>query len=92
MGRVRGACDNFVRQDESAGNTLYTSARLGNEVVAFHRQNQVRQLEDAWPIDGLCMYNYQLATRVNRIDKFRKREWGMMIPDRAPKERDFSYG
>jgi hypothetical protein len=39
-------------------------------VVAFHRQNQVRQLEDTWPIDGLCTYNYQLATQVDRIDKF----------------------
>jgi hypothetical protein len=39
-------------------------------VVARHRQNQVRQLEDTWPIDGLCIYNYQLATQVDRIDKF----------------------
>ena len=39
-------------------------------MVAVHRQNQVRQLEDTWPIDGLCIYNYQLATQVDRIDKF----------------------
>jgi hypothetical protein len=39
-------------------------------VVAVHGQNQVRQLKDAWPIDGLCIYNYQLATQVDRIDKF----------------------
>jgi hypothetical protein len=38
--------------------------------VAVHRQNQVRQLEDTWSIDGLCIYNYQLATQVDRIDKF----------------------
>jgi hypothetical protein len=37
-------------------------------VAAFHRQNQVRQLEGTWPIDGLCIYNYQLATQVDRID------------------------
>ena len=24
-----------------------------------------RQLEDTWPIDGLCIYNYQLATQVD---------------------------
>jgi hypothetical protein len=24
--------------------------RLGGEVVVFHRQNQVHQLEDTWPI------------------------------------------
>ena len=39
-------------------------------VVALHRQNQVRQLEDTWPIDGLCIYNYQLATQIDRMDKF----------------------
>ena len=39
-------------------------------VVALHRQNQVRKLEDTWPIDGLCIYNYQLTTQVDRIDKF----------------------
>ena len=39
-------------------------------MVAFHRQNQVCQLEDTWPIDGLCAYNYQLATQVDGIDKF----------------------
>ena len=39
-------------------------------VVALHRQNQVRKLEDTWPIDGLCIYNYQLATQVDRMDKF----------------------
>ena len=38
--------------------------------MAFHRQNQVRQLEDTCPIDGLCIYNYQLATQVDRMDKF----------------------
>jgi hypothetical protein len=30
----------------------------------------MRQLKDTWPIDGLCIYNYQLATQVDRIDKF----------------------
>src|SRR2546421_12823922 len=25
-----------------------------------------RQLEDTWPIDGLCIYKYQLATQVDR--------------------------
>jgi hypothetical protein len=39
-------------------------------MMAFHRQNQVRQLEDIWPIDGLCIYNYQLAIQVDRIHKF----------------------
>ena len=39
-------------------------------MVAVHRQNQMRQLKDTWPIDGLCIYNYQLATQVDRIDKF----------------------
>ena len=39
-------------------------------VVALHRQNQVRQLEDTWPSDGLCIYNYQLATQIDRKDKF----------------------
>jgi hypothetical protein len=39
-------------------------------VVTFPRQNQVRQLKDTWPIDGLCIYNYQLATQVDRIEKF----------------------
>jgi len=38
--------------------------------VAIHRQNQVRQLEDTWPIDSSCIYNYQLATQIDRIDKF----------------------
>jgi hypothetical protein len=48
------------------GNSLYTSARWwrdggkvvaarwwrggGGEVVAFRRQNQVRQLKDTWPL------------------------------------------
>jgi hypothetical protein len=35
-------------------------------VVAFHRQNQVRQLEDTWPIDGLCIYKFQLSIQVDR--------------------------
>ena len=39
-------------------------------VVALYRQNQARKLEDTWPIDGLCIYNYQLATQVDRMDKF----------------------
>jgi hypothetical protein len=39
-------------------------------VVAVHRQNQVHQLEDTWPIDGLCIYNYQLATQADRMDQF----------------------
>jgi hypothetical protein len=38
--------------------------------MARHRQNQVRLLKDTWSIDGLCIYNYQLATQVDRIDKF----------------------
>jgi hypothetical protein len=45
-------------------------SEVDDEVVALHRQNQVRQLKDTWPIDGLCIYNYQLATQVDRIDKF----------------------
>src|SRR5271168_3374370 len=32
----------------------------------LHRQNQVRQLKDTWPMDGLCIYKYQLATQVDR--------------------------
>jgi hypothetical protein len=39
-------------------------------VVAIPRKNQVRQLKDTWPIDGLCIYKYQLATQIDRIDKF----------------------
>jgi hypothetical protein len=35
-------------------------------VVAFHRQDQVRQLEDTWPIDALCIYKFQLAIQVYR--------------------------
>ena len=35
-------------------------------VVALHRQNQVRKLEDTWANDGLCIYNYQ----IDRMDKF----------------------
>jgi hypothetical protein len=45
-------------------------SEVDGEVVALHRQNQVRQLKDTCPIDGLCIYNYQLATQVDRIDKF----------------------
>jgi hypothetical protein len=45
-------------------------SEVDDEVVALHRQNQARQLEDTWPIDGLCIYNYQLATQVDIIDKF----------------------
>jgi hypothetical protein len=41
-------------------------SQVRNEVVAFHRQNQVRQLEDTWPMDGLCIYEYHLATQVDR--------------------------
>ena len=37
---------------------------------ALFRENQMRQLQDTWPIDGLCVYNYQLAAQVDRIDKF----------------------
>jgi hypothetical protein len=37
-----------------------------DEVVVLHRQNQVRQLKDTWPIDGLCIYNYQLAPQVRQ--------------------------
>ena len=40
-----------------------------DEVVALHRQNQVRQLEDTCPINGLCIYNYQLATQIDRRGK-----------------------
>ena len=39
-------------------------------MVALHGQSQVRQLEDTCPIDGVCLYNYQLAAQVDRIDKF----------------------
>jgi hypothetical protein len=35
-------------------------------MVAFHRQDQVRQLEDTWPIDALCIYKFQLAIQVDR--------------------------
>jgi hypothetical protein len=42
-------------------------SEVDDEVVALHRQNQVRQLKDTWPIDGLCIYNYQLATQIDRI-------------------------
>jgi hypothetical protein len=45
-------------------------SEVDGEVVTFHRQNQVRQLKDICPIDGLCIYNYQLATQVDRKDKF----------------------
>jgi hypothetical protein len=45
-------------------------SEVDGEVVALHRQNQVRQLKDTCLIDGLCIYNYQLATQVDRIDKF----------------------
>ena len=41
-----------------------------DEVVAMHRQNQVRQLEDTCSINGLCTYKYQLATRIDRMNKF----------------------
>jgi hypothetical protein len=49
------------RQREIIGNSLYTSARYATRWVAFRKQNQVRQLEDTWPIDGLCIYKYQLG-------------------------------
>jgi hypothetical protein len=29
---------------------------LGGKVVAFRRQNRVRQLKDTWPIGFLCLY------------------------------------
>ena len=45
-------------------------SEVDGEVVALHRQNQVRQLKDTCPIDGVCIYNYQLATQIDRIDKF----------------------
>ena len=41
-----------------------------DEVVALHRQNQVRQLEDTCSIDGLYTYKYQLATQIERMNKF----------------------
>ena len=44
--------------------------QYGDEVVALHRQNQVHQLEDTCPIDGLCTYKYQLATQIDRMNKF----------------------
>jgi len=36
--------------------------RVGDVVVALRRQNQLRKLEDTWPMDGFCTYKYQLAT------------------------------
>jgi hypothetical protein len=36
--------------------------RVGDVVVALRKQNQLRQLEDTWPMDGFCTYKYQLAT------------------------------
>jgi hypothetical protein len=33
---------------------------LGGKVVAFRRQNRVRQLKDTWPI-GICVYICQFA-------------------------------
>jgi hypothetical protein len=56
-------------------------SEVGAEVVALHRQNQVRQLKDTCPIDGLCIYNYQLATQVGRIDKF---HLSRLEPNRKP--------
>jgi len=38
--------------------------------VTSHRQNQVRQLEDTWPMDGLCIYKYQLATQIEQLDSY----------------------
>ena len=31
-------------------------------VAALRKQNQLRKLEDTWPMDGFCTYKYQLAT------------------------------
>jgi hypothetical protein len=45
-------------------------SEVDDEVVALHRQNQVGQLKDICPIDGLCIYNYQFAIQVDRKDKF----------------------
>src|SRR5947209_7125045 len=42
----------------------------GDEVVAMHRQNQVRQLEDTCSINGLCAYKYQLATQDRQNEQF----------------------
>jgi hypothetical protein len=36
--------------------------RVGDVVVVLRRQNQLRKLEDTWPMDGFCTYKYQLAT------------------------------
>ena len=33
-------------------------------VAALRRQNQLRKLEDTWPMDGFCTYKYQLATQI----------------------------
>src|SRR5277367_2227860 len=51
----------------------------GDVVVTFHRQNQVRQLEDTWPMDGLCIYKYQLATQVDRRQVHRSRKFGQIL-------------
>jgi hypothetical protein len=45
-------------------------SEVDGEVVTLHRQNQVRQLKDTCPINGLCIYNYQLTTQVDGIYKF----------------------
>src|SRR5271155_3020813 len=42
----------------------------GDVVETLHRQNQVRQLEDTWPMDGLCIYKYQLATQIEQRDRW----------------------
>src|SRR5271155_1331248 len=42
----------------------------GDVVETLHRQNQVRQLEDTWPMDGLCIYKYQLAAQIEQRDRW----------------------
>src|SRR5271156_5631082 len=75
---VRGICTGrlfhcpVLRGDRGSviGNSLYTSARHvrwrgGGMVVACHRQDQTRQLEDTWPVGCSCIYMYQLATQLD---------------------------
>ena len=52
-------------QEGSGGDDGILWITGGGEVVTFHRQNQVRQLKDTWPIECFCTYKYQLATQVD---------------------------
>jgi hypothetical protein len=56
-----------------------TMESSGSRVVAFRRQNQVRQLEDTWPVDGLCIYKYQLATQVDRRQVHPSHRFGQIL-------------